>query len=255
MSPMAADSLAETRARRRLGIAMAAMIPMMATTIRSSMRVKPAVLASADFLLIVPSSRRRNRGGAEAPPQLKQWLLEDVAGGGRDRDLAVAVVRLDAGRREADDAARVARKAAHAGLPDVQRGGGVHVRGDARGVSQARDRSGLGPEARNVARVAGLGGARRELAVDERGAVGRVVRDAARGRSDEAGPVTGVEARVRRLIRRLGRNHGADVADRRRLVRGDPRPEEAGDRDRGDDADDRDDDQQLDQGETLLVLH
>jgi hypothetical protein len=41
MSPIAADSLAETRARSKLGIAIAAMMPMIATTIRSSMSVKP----------------------------------------------------------------------------------------------------------------------------------------------------------------------------------------------------------------------
>ena len=39
---MVAASLAETRARSRLGIAMAAMMPMIATTISSSMSVKPA---------------------------------------------------------------------------------------------------------------------------------------------------------------------------------------------------------------------
>ena len=41
MSPIVADSFAETRARRRLGIAMAAMMPMIATTISSSISVKP----------------------------------------------------------------------------------------------------------------------------------------------------------------------------------------------------------------------
>ena len=41
MSPIVADSFAETRARSRLGIAIAAMMPMIATTISSSMRVKP----------------------------------------------------------------------------------------------------------------------------------------------------------------------------------------------------------------------
>src|SRR5207237_6115590 len=44
-------------------------------------------------------------------------------------------------------------------------------------------------------------------------------------------------------------------SDRRRLVTGDARPEQPGDRNRRDDADDRDDDQQLDQGETLLVTN
>src|SRR5258708_14346820 len=41
MSPIVADSLADTRALSRLGMAIAAMMPMIATTIRSSMRVKP----------------------------------------------------------------------------------------------------------------------------------------------------------------------------------------------------------------------
>src|SRR4029450_9436705 len=39
--PMAAASLPEMRARRRPGTAIAAMMPMIATTISSSMRVKP----------------------------------------------------------------------------------------------------------------------------------------------------------------------------------------------------------------------
>ena len=41
MSPIVPASLAETRARSKLGMAIAAMIPMIATTIRSSIRVKP----------------------------------------------------------------------------------------------------------------------------------------------------------------------------------------------------------------------
>jgi hypothetical protein len=41
MSPIVADSFAEMRARSKLGIAMAAMMPMIATTISSSIRVKP----------------------------------------------------------------------------------------------------------------------------------------------------------------------------------------------------------------------
>jgi hypothetical protein len=41
VSPIAAASFAETRARSRLGMAMAAMIPMMATTINSSINVNP----------------------------------------------------------------------------------------------------------------------------------------------------------------------------------------------------------------------
>src|SRR5436189_2547066 len=41
MSPFVAASFAETRARRSDGIAIAAMMPMIATTISSSIRVKP----------------------------------------------------------------------------------------------------------------------------------------------------------------------------------------------------------------------
>src|SRR5258708_34308776 len=48
MSPMVAASFAETRARRRLGMAIAAIIPMIATTIKSSIKVKPV-----SFLVIV----------------------------------------------------------------------------------------------------------------------------------------------------------------------------------------------------------
>src|SRR5512140_3861082 len=44
MSPIVADSFAEMRARSRLGIAIAAMMPMIATTISSSIRVKPFCL-------------------------------------------------------------------------------------------------------------------------------------------------------------------------------------------------------------------
>jgi hypothetical protein len=41
IDPMANDSLPDMRARSRPGIAMAAMMPMIATTISSSMSVKP----------------------------------------------------------------------------------------------------------------------------------------------------------------------------------------------------------------------
>src|SRR3979490_92276 len=44
--PMAEASLPDMRARRRPGTAIAAMMPMIATTISSSMRVKPLVLRS-----------------------------------------------------------------------------------------------------------------------------------------------------------------------------------------------------------------
>ena len=44
MSPIAAASFADTRARSKLGIAIAAMMPMIATTISSSINVKPFCL-------------------------------------------------------------------------------------------------------------------------------------------------------------------------------------------------------------------
>src|SRR5712691_3488639 len=141
MSPIAADSLAETRARRRLGIAMAAMIPMIATTIRSSIRVKPpAVLPPAR----PPMARlRETRGGAPgSPPNLQAslvTLLQNLAGHRRDGDGTQGVGWSHASRREADHAARVAREAAHAGLPDVDRGGGVNVRRHTVGVGDGRD--------------------------------------------------------------------------------------------------------------------
>src|SRR3954452_20009738 len=52
VSPIVADSFAETRARSRLGIAMAAMMPMIATTMSSSIRVKPFW-----FFIITPLCR------------------------------------------------------------------------------------------------------------------------------------------------------------------------------------------------------
>ena len=55
--------------------------------------------------------------------------------------------------------------------------------------------------------------------------------------------------------RRLRGADGAQRSDRRRFVTGDAGPQEAGDRDGGDDADDRHDDQQLDECETLLITH
>ena len=74
-------------------------------------------------------------------------------------------------------------------------------------------------------------------------------------RGGEAPDVPVVPAAVGRLVGRLARDHGADVADGGRLVGRHARPQETRDRDRSDDADDRHDDQQLDQGETLLLLH
>src|SRR5215471_16053824 len=52
---------------------------------------------------------------------------------------------------------------------------------------------------------------------------------------------------------RLRAAHGAERTDGRRFVTRDAGPQQTGNRNRGDDADDRDNDQQLDEGETLLT--
>src|SRR5437879_10506157 len=62
VSPMAAVSLAETRARSKLGMAIAAMIPMIATTINSSIRVKPCWLR-IDIPLSLPLGSDSERSG------------------------------------------------------------------------------------------------------------------------------------------------------------------------------------------------
>jgi len=64
-----------------------------------------------------------------------------------------------------------------------------------------------------------------------------------------------VVAAVGRLVRRVSRDDRADVADGGRFVRGHAGAEQAGDGDGSDDADDRHDDQQFDESETLLTLH
>ena len=56
MSPMVADSLAETRALSKLGIAIAAMMPMIATTISSSIRVKPFCVFISVYLPLSPGN-------------------------------------------------------------------------------------------------------------------------------------------------------------------------------------------------------
>jgi len=53
IDPMADASLPDMRARSRPGTAMAAMMPMMATTINSSMRVKPLLVCVLMVLLLV----------------------------------------------------------------------------------------------------------------------------------------------------------------------------------------------------------
>src|SRR3990172_813184 len=257
MSPTVADSLAEIRARSRLGIAIAAMMPMIATTMSNSISVKPSprrpiLVMSA----LTAECSRGGDGGPPSPPGLSEILLQCEAGASLDvgRDRAVRTRRRGAGVREAQNAARIAAEAADSRLPDVDRGGDVRVGADAARRRHGRDRGGRGPGYPRAG-VSGLRLHARDLAIDERRAVGRVARDAAGRRVHEAVEVALVEAAVGRLIGGLGRDERADVTDGRRLVRGDPRPEQAGDRDRGDDADDRDDDQQLDQGETLLSFH
>jgi hypothetical protein len=53
MDPMADASFPDIRARSSPGTAMAAMMPMMATTINSSMRVKPLLVFVRMVLLLV----------------------------------------------------------------------------------------------------------------------------------------------------------------------------------------------------------
>ena len=69
-----ADSFAETRARSKLGIAMAAMMPMIATTISSSMRVKPFCLfiRIALSLAIAMAGFLQSNGDAMSPPSLSR---------------------------------------------------------------------------------------------------------------------------------------------------------------------------------------
>ena len=73
---MAALSLAETRARSRLGMAMAAMMPMIATTMSSSIRVKPVTPNGScpspvlsNWALAEASVTEEGSGGCEHPPE------------------------------------------------------------------------------------------------------------------------------------------------------------------------------------------
>src|SRR6266545_1522500 len=246
VSPMTAASFAETRARSRLGMAMAAMIPMMATTIRSSMRVNPF-----SRITLPPCHRSlvewtQNGGARGAPPGTDRGLLEGRAGRAHGGSRA-AVDRGVVGRP--DDATIVGAKGAYARLVGDGRLGTV-----AEYVDGTRaDAGGRRRCCRELARVALLHVRdRRDGGVQERrGAVG-VANDAARGEGQTRDGA--VEARVRRLIRGLAGNHRPGVTDRTRLVGGHARAEEAGDGDRGDDPDDRHDNQQLDKGEPLLIL-
>src|SRR3954471_6947630 len=97
VSPMAPASLAETRARRRLGIAMAAMMPMIATTISNSISVNPfCVLKAFSFhrtggaSLAAPAGLRGTVEGGTGRPPSGFGLLERRAGRGNQAARAVA---------------------------------------------------------------------------------------------------------------------------------------------------------------------
>src|SRR4029079_3318524 len=246
VSPMTAASFAEALARSRLGMAMAAMIPMMATTISSSISVNPFSRISS--LLCVTTRRRvdTKRGSDGRSPGTDRDLLERRAGGGhRCRRAAVG----GGGVGHADHAAVVAAKRAHARLVGDRRLGAV-----AEDVDRTSRRAVGGGDSRELPRVALLRGETRDGAVQAGRSQVRVVRHAGRVRRNRQTRDGAVEARVRGLIRRLTGDDRAGVADRAGLVGGHARAEETGDRDRGDNPDDRHDDQQLDKGETLLIL-
>src|SRR5262249_11946770 len=135
VSPIAPASLADTRARSRLGMAIAAMIPMIATTIRSSMSVNPfwVFKCVCPFTTAAAPTARsygrdsrcsdqpapsrepsaRSGGGQPAPPSVTRSLQR---GAGRRDEAARAVAAGHAVVGLADDAARVAPEAAHARL-------------------------------------------------------------------------------------------------------------------------------------------
>src|SRR5690606_21082445 len=146
---------------------------------------------------------------------------------GWSAQLLDGVVRSASRRRlvEADDARLIGEEEAVAGGSEGRRVGGA-----APGVGAAR-------VAERVARL---------RAAAEDGVDVARSRQAAEGARvlAEAGAVLLVDGRER-----------AERADGRRLVARDPRLEEAGDGDRGDDRNDRDHDHELDQSETGLPLH
>src|SRR6266851_865061 len=112
VSPMTAASFAETRARSRLGMAIAAMIPMMATTIKSSMRVNPFSRITLPMSPLVVASTK-NGGAFWRSPGTRSDLLEGRAGG-RHRGGRAAVHRGVVG--VPDHAAVVGTKGAYARL-------------------------------------------------------------------------------------------------------------------------------------------
>src|SRR5262245_45046398 len=91
-SPMVADSLADTRARSKLGIAIAAIMPMIATTIKSSMSVNPFCLFinTAPFTTLAVAVEALARGvprGRTSHNSLIQKAKHPLAGGSQRRQL------------------------------------------------------------------------------------------------------------------------------------------------------------------------
>src|SRR4029453_17031187 len=126
-------------------------------------------------------------------------LAQDVAGRGVERDRA-GRARRNARRREAQDAARVAAEAADARLTLADRGREVDVGRDAGGTGDhGVERSGRGTRT-EAAGVARLGAEARDRAVEERGSVRRIARDANHRRDrGQARERAGVPTTVRRL--------------------------------------------------------
>src|SRR5262245_4636225 len=238
--PIAQASLPEIRARIRPGTAMAAMIPIIATTMSSSIRVKPRV-----------SVRINEWGRAFRPGPLLSYNKNP------DRLLN----RRGARRRRAVAAARADRRG---GLPD--RAGRVREEEPGAGRRRQRIRPGViaGRQTRRAVAGGGAGRGRaghrdRVPALGHRRA-GAQVRADERRTARRAG-AEGVETlsiqtvRAARGERRLRAADSTERPDRRSFVTGNAGPQQSGHRNRGDDADDRDNDQQLDEGETLLATN
>src|SRR5262245_39880719 len=146
-------------------------------------------------------------------------LVEDraVRGVGVEKSRGRDERRRGALRVEAGHAARVATEAANARLAEVDRRGEVDVARHA-GRRRVRRTGNRSARAQEAAGVAGLRLARGNRAVDEGGSVRGVAGNAAVVGVHEAGQLAVVESGVRRLVRGLGRDHGADVTDGRGLV-------------------------------------
>src|SRR5258707_7076004 len=210
VSPMTAASFAATLARSRLGMAMAAMIPMMATTIRSSMRVNPF---SRITLPCRHSSSSRQKTGERlcAPPGSAENLLEGRTGGRQNTGRAAARGEGVVGRP--DDAAVVGAEGTDAGLV-----GHGRLRAVAEDPDRARRGSARRGRAPEIARVTLLRSQQRDGTIEERRSCGRVVRDAGATRGQRQTADFAVEPRVSQLIRCLARNDRTGIADRTGLV-------------------------------------